>query len=384
MRPIVVTSLISFFNALTILLMALFSPLRVKGLKLRNRIMCSPCELNASSPSGYPSKAYRAHYVDLARGECGLIVPGANFLTLDSKTGPTQNGVHTAEHIDAWRGTIADIHSLGSKVIFQVVHGGPQAVPKPINPADLSESEIDEITERYAICAERLRRAGADGIMIHAAHGYLISSFLSPFANARTDKYGGSLENRARLLTNIASELRRIDRKDFLIACKINGSDLSANGVTPAEIAAALKLAKVDLAEISCGGGMDATIRSRWSRAIIPKLPPGAAAAVSSFAERRVPLTEGYTLEFAKVVKAANPGTIVASVGGFKSVDAMKEALKSVDLVSLGRPFIREPDLCKKLRSGQKEVECVRCGQCILLFREVAPVRCFLKEGYLK
>jgi 2,4-dienoyl-CoA reductase-like NADH-dependent reductase (Old Yellow Enzyme family) len=364
--------------------MSLFSPIRVKGFKLRNRIMCSPCELNASSPSGYPSKAYRGHYVDLARGECDLIVPGANFLTLESKTGPTQNGVHTAEHIDAWRSTISAIHSLGSKIVFQVMHGGPKAVPKPIHPVDLSEPEIDEIIERYAICAERLRRAGADGIMIHAAHGYLVSSFLCPVANGRTDQYGGSLENRARLLTNIVTELRRIDRKNFLIACKINGSDLSPSGATPADIAATLRLAKVDLAEISCGGGRDSTIRNRWSRAIISKLPPSAAAAAASLAQSQVPLTEGYTLEFAKIIKSANPETVVASVGGFQTVAAMQKALKSVDLVSIGRPFIRDPHLCKSLRLGRTQVECVRCGQCSHLFRQVSPLRCFLRDGYPK
>jgi 2,4-dienoyl-CoA reductase-like NADH-dependent reductase (Old Yellow Enzyme family) len=347
--------------------------------------MCSPCELNASSPDGYPSKAYRSHYVDIAKGECGLIVPGANFLTFQSKTGGTQNGVHTPEHIDAWRNTIDAIHKLGSKIVFQVVHGGPQAVPKPIHPADLSEPEIDQITEQYAVCAERLRKAGADGIVIHAAHGYLVSSFLSPFANSRTDKYGGSLENRARFLTGIVSELRRVDRKDFLVAVKINGSDLCENGVTAKDIGQVLKTAKVDLAEISCGGGMDGTIRSHWSKAILPKLPTGAGQALTEFLKKRIPVTEGYTLEFAKEIKAANPGTVVASVGGFTTVAAMNQALKSVDLVSLGRPFIREPDLCAKLRTGKSDrVECVRCGQCILLFREVAPVRCFLKEGYLK
>jgi 2,4-dienoyl-CoA reductase-like NADH-dependent reductase (Old Yellow Enzyme family) len=364
---------------------SLFSSLRIKGLSLRNRIMCSPCELNYSSPDGYPSKAYRSHYVDLARGECGLIVPGANFISYESKTGGTQNGVHTLEHIDAWRDTIKDIHKLGSKIIFQVVHGGPAAVPKPIFPADLSEAEIDEITERYVVCAQRLRNAGADGIVVHGAHGYLVSAFLSPFSNARTDKYGGSLENRARFLTNIVSELRRIDRKDFLIAVKINGTDLTDNGITAPDIAKVLKLANVDLAEISIGGGFGSTIRSHWSSRLIPKLPKGAADFLSDLLKNPIPLKEGYTLEYAKEIKAANPKTVVASVGGYKTVQAMTEALKHVDLVSLGRPFIREPDLAKKLRTGQaKEVECVRCGQCILLFREVSPVRCFLKEGYLK
>jgi 2,4-dienoyl-CoA reductase-like NADH-dependent reductase (Old Yellow Enzyme family) len=270
---------------------------------------------------------------------------------------------------------------LGSKIVFQVMHGGPQAIPNPIRPSDLSEPEIDEITERYALCAERLRSVGADGIMIHAAHGYLVSSFLSPFANSRTDKYGGSLENRARFLGGIVSELKRVDRKGFLIAVKINGSDLCENGVTAHEIADVLKIAKVDLAEISCGGGRDSTIRSHWNRAVGAKLPGRAAETLEGFLKRKVPVVEGYTMEFAKEIKRANPGTAVASVGGFSTIGAMTEALKHVDLVSLGRPFIGEPDLCAKLRTGKStRVECVRCGQCMLWFKEGVPIRCFMKD----
>jgi 2,4-dienoyl-CoA reductase-like NADH-dependent reductase (Old Yellow Enzyme family) len=362
--------------------LALFSPIRVKGVTLRNRIMCSPCELASSSPDGYPSMSYRAHYVALARGECGLIVPGANFLIPSGKTGHAQNGLHTSDHVRPWAATIASIHRHGSRIIFQVMHGGPNALT-PVSPAELSEASIDEIIERYAICGARLRKVGADGIMLHAAHGYLISSFLSPISNSRTDKYGGSLENRARLLTAIVAELRRNERREFLIAVKINGSDMTEHGLLPSDIAKVLKLAKVDLAEISCGGGSGVCTRSFWNPGLLPKLPTEAAAFLRSVLKKPKP-TEGYNLEFAKEIKIANPNTIVASVGGFKTLKAMHDALKHVDIVSLGRPFIREPDLCKKLRTGRAtEVECVRCGQCRILFRVVDPVRCFLKDGYL-
>jgi 2,4-dienoyl-CoA reductase-like NADH-dependent reductase (Old Yellow Enzyme family) len=310
-------------------------------------------------------------------------VPGANFLVASGKTGHAQNGLHTPDHVRAWGDTISSIHQHGSKIIFQVMHGGPNALT-PVSPAELSEAAIDEIIERYAICARRLRKVGADGIMLHAAHGYLISSFLSPFANARSDKYGGSLENRARLLTEIVAELRRNERRDFLIAVKINGSDMTENGMRPSDIAKVLKLAKVDLAEISCGGGSGVSTRSFWNSALLPKVPGEAAVFLRSVLKKPEP-TEGYNLEFAKEIKMANPNIIVASVGGFKTLKAMQDALKYVDIVSLGRPFIREPDLCKKLRTGSAtEVECVRCGQCRILFRVVDPVRCFLKEGYLK
>jgi 2,4-dienoyl-CoA reductase-like NADH-dependent reductase (Old Yellow Enzyme family) len=220
--------------------------------------------------------------------------------------------------------------------------------------------------------------------MLHAAHGSLISSFLSPFTNLRRDKYGGSLENRARFLSEIVRELRKIEKKNFLIAVKINGADLVENGVTSADVGRVLKLANVDLAEISCGGGSGMAIRSFWNPGLLSKLRSEAAEFLKGVIKKPIPI-EGYNLEFAKEIKAANPGLAVASVGGFKSVRAMQEALKWVDLVSLGRPFIREPDLCRKLRRGDKsEVECVRCGQCRILFRVVDPVRCFLKEQYLK
>jgi 2,4-dienoyl-CoA reductase-like NADH-dependent reductase (Old Yellow Enzyme family) len=295
----------------------------------------------------------------------------------------TQNGLHTIEHVEAWRETIAAIHGFGGRIIFQVMHGGPSAV-SPVAPADLSQPQIDEITERFALTARRLRAVGADGIMLHAAHGFLISSFLSPFANARTDKYGGSLENRSRFLRDIVSEVRRSDTENFIVAMKINGSDLVENGLLPCDVAKIVKLVNVDLAEISCGGSAPFRNRSYWNPALLPKLPKQAAALLQT-AIKAPKLTEGYTLEYAKEIKAANPNTVIASVGGFRTVKAMTEALKSVDLVSLGRPFIREPDVCAKLRTGQsQEVECVRCGQCTLLYRVVDPVRCYLKEGYLQ
>jgi 2,4-dienoyl-CoA reductase-like NADH-dependent reductase (Old Yellow Enzyme family) len=345
--------------------------------------MCSPCELASSSSDGYPSKSYRSHYISLARGECGLIVPGANFLVPSGKTGHSQNGLHTLEHVNAWQNTISAIHNYGSKIIFQVMHGGPNSLT-PVFPADLSEPEIDEIIERYAICAARLQKVSADGIMLHAAHGYLISSFLSPFSNARTDKYGGSLENRARFLKEIVAELRKNEKKNFLIAVKINGADFVENGMTTADVGKVLKLVNVDLAEISCGGGSGMSIRSFWDPGLLKKVGKEAGKFLKGVIKKPKPI-EGYNLEFAKEIKAENPKLVVASVGGFKSVKVMQEALKFVDLVSLGRPFIREPGLCKKLRTGeQSEVECVRCGQCRILFRVVDPVRCFLKEGYVK
>lgn len=141
---------------------------------------------------------------------------------------------------------------------------------------------------------------------------------------------------------------------------------------------------RIDLVEVSCGIlNYSTIIRSRWGDKNVPPAIVNAIKDIKGGIDPKYPLKEGYTLDYAKVIKQMSPKTIVASVGGFKKKSSMENALTYVDLVSLGRPFIREPDLCFNLRTKSDEVECHRCGQCIAaLYLDNMPIKCFSKFGF--
>lgn len=365
--------------------------------------MCSPCNLSNSTEDGYPNQSYLNHYLRMAEGECGLIIPGYVYHMNSGKACKLQNGMVNDTHAEAWSSTIEKIHSHGSKVIFQVCHGGVQS-NQDVNPnpkgasaiipgtQELSIADIEEIIHEYVNCTKRLKRINADGIQLHHAHGYLLSAFLSPIMNKRTDKYGGSFENRARLTVEICEAISKVIDDNFLLTMKVNGSDCVDGGTEPEDVARLIKLLpRMDLAEISCGlGNFALTIRSRWNSKHVTKGLPKNLADIVRNADRnadpRYPLTEGYTFNFAKTIKKLCPNTIIASVGGYQYYLVMENSLKSesVDIISIGRPFIREPDLCKKLRTGVSDsVECSRCGQCLLFPQFDPPCRCFSKEGFV-
>jgi 2,4-dienoyl-CoA reductase-like NADH-dependent reductase (Old Yellow Enzyme family) len=250
--------------------------------------------------------------------------------------------------------------------------------------------EIDASINALIQFAKRVKRINADGIQIHCAHGTPLNAFFSPVANKRNDKYGGSVENRCQILVDIVSELQSVADDNFLVSLKINGSDCVPRGSTPEDAAKLVSLLpRVDLVEVSCGyGSMALYSRSHYneknlSKILPEKLKKNLERTVSQ-SKKEYPLFEGYNLGFAEVVKKVNPQVNVGVVGGFKKLKTMEEVLEKVEFVSLGRPFLRQPDLVAKFNSGViSEVECVRCDQCHLFRDYDPPGRCYLKENYI-
>jgi 2,4-dienoyl-CoA reductase-like NADH-dependent reductase (Old Yellow Enzyme family) len=226
----------------------------------------------------------------------------------------------------------------------------------------MTTNEIEEITEGYGDAAERVMQAGFDGVQIHGAHGYLISQFLSRRVNKRSDKWGGNLKNRMRFLHEVYDEVRgRLGNNPILI--KMNCDDFSPEGFV---ISDAVKVAKtlaakgIDLIEISGGGrGRRNDLRTRGKHPDYPEL---------EFA--------GYAM---KIRESVNP-TPTGLVYGFTKLETMQKAIDKdlTDLVSLSRPFIREPELVKKMKEGQREATCIRCDACRENFG-VAMMQCLLK-----
>jgi hypothetical protein len=213
------------------------------------------------------------------------------------------------------------------------------------------------VIRAFGEAGRRCLDAGFDGVQIHAAHGYLLSQFLSRLANRRTDEWGGSLENRLRLLREVYLELRTRLGDDAVIGTKLNCDDFSESGFAveeSAEVADELARLGIDFIEVSGGGfGMETHYRVR-ARADIGTLAAWPALAEASFAGH------------CALIRKATGSTPLALVDGLQTLAGMQAVVDSglADLVSLCRPFIREPDLVKKLAAGQAEATCTRCDAC--------------------
>ncbi|MGR3617421.1 MAG: NADH:flavin oxidoreductase/NADH oxidase family protein [Paracoccaceae bacterium] len=244
----------------------------------------------------------------------------------------------------------------GAVILAQLAHAGRQT-PEAINPAPTSisveemelagygtpvkasDDDLKAVIEKFTRSAILAQDSGFDGVEIHGAHGYLLSSALSPRINTRDDRWGGPLENRARLLLSVVRAVRANVSPGFIVATKLNSSDFQKGGFSHDEsvlVAQMLEAEGVDFIEIS--GGTFET----------PKAYQHTAKTESTKAR------EGYFLEYAKAIKAAINIPLMVT-GGFRSSSVMNEALErqETDLIGIGRPFIVDPEFPRKLLSGE-------------------------------
>ena len=209
---------------------AMFQPISIGGVVLKNRIAVAPMCTSWSTPDGEVTPRQCRYYGRLAQSGAGLVVAESFMVTEDARSGKIRNNIHHDRMIPAARRLAEAIHSGGAKACGIVHHAGgvtnpadigrfpaaPSAVPVDLKgermigliPRALRTSEVQELVVRFGDGAVRLKKAGFDIIMILAAHGYLINQFLSPFSNRRTDQYGGSEENRMRFLLEIVREIK--------------------------------------------------------------------------------------------------------------------------------------------------------------------------------
>jgi 2,4-dienoyl-CoA reductase-like NADH-dependent reductase (Old Yellow Enzyme family) len=333
---------------------------------------------------------------ELSVGQTGLIVPGYVYPIAHGKAAVKQTSAEYWRSISPWRPIIDNIHKNGSAIIFQICHGGAVCPPSelqghtpigisawPPGSRAMTEEELIETVFSFGAAAYKLKLAGADGVQIHAAHGYLISASLSPLLNRRRDRWGGTFEGRLRLLRETAARIREQCGEDFIVGVKINGSDCAPGGVTPELSGAYLHEVAplLDFAEISCGIGPKSwSIRSRIDEDLYrAKLPKVADAVIETAYAKSgaVPYAEGYNLDAAKVIHAMAPKLKLAVVGGMRSVKAMEAAVESgvADIVSLSRPFLKQPHLVRDLRAGRiTDIVCSSCGMCT--FYRDEGIRC--------
>ncbi|GAA6023717.1 hypothetical protein JCM10207_000233 [Rhodosporidiobolus poonsookiae] len=314
---------------------------------------------------GKPTSEYGRLYEEWGKGRLGVIVSGnipVDRKGLEAKGNAVidPRSESAWDPVEAFKPVISAAKAEGSLFLAQLTHGGRQTSeeidPFPVSAGDvqcppsfgmtfakprpMTLKEIDELVVGFGYAARKWYDAGGDGIQLHAAHGYLLSQFLAANINTRTDEYGGSLENRARILFRILDEVKRQVPQDFLLAVKINSADFSSGGLTleeSAQVCEWLDQAGVELLELS-GGTYEAGLQLENKRESTKK-------------------REAYFVEFAESIKPRIKNAHICVTGGFRSRDGMEEALhtNACELVGLARPLTAEPHLIRDILDGKTE-----------------------------
>lgn len=319
----------------------LFSPLTLRGLTLRNRIMMSPMCMYCAETDGLCTDWHLAHYQARAIGGVGLVITEATAVEPRGRISTGDLGLWADAQIEPLARVVRLVQAEGAAIGVQLAHAGrkawsgskgqgpelpvaPSALPFDegwVTPAALSVPEIEGLVHRWGEAAARARRVGFDVIEIHAAHGYLNHQFLSPLSNVRTDEYGGSLENRMRLLREVVRAVRQEWPEDRPLFVRVSTTDWAKGGLTPEDtvkVARTLKSEGVDLIDCSSGGA-------------VPSAPSGTG--------------PGYQIPFAEQVRR-EAEIATAAVGLITTPELADEAIRNgrADLVALGRELLRHPN----------------------------------------
>ena len=328
------------------------------GVVVKNRLLKSAMSETLGTKDGAPKHDLATLYEIWAKGGIGICVTGNVMIDKRALGEPNNVIIEDKSNIDALKTWAKAATSNNTQCWVQLNHPGKQS-PKGLNkenvspsaipfkesmqtffatPRALEENEILDIIQRFATAAEIVKEAGFSGVQIHGAHGYLVSQFLSPHHNIRTDKWGGNPENRRRFVVEVYSAMRAKVGKDFPISIKLNSADFQRGGFTEEESLDTIKTLSdlgMDLIEIS-GGTYEAPAMTGVKQK-------------KSTQER-----EAYFIDFAE--KARKICTCpLAVTGGFRSVDGMAQAISSnaVDFVGIARLLAIEPDAPNKILSGK-------------------------------
>jgi 2,4-dienoyl-CoA reductase-like NADH-dependent reductase (Old Yellow Enzyme family) len=329
--------------------MQLFEPLEIRGVALRNRIAVSPmCEY--SSEDGYANNWHLVHLGSRAVGGAALVFTEAAAVAPEGRISPADLGIYRDEHVPKLREIVEFIHEHGAVAGMQLAHAGfkastapPWEGGEPVRPQDggwervlapnaapfrdgwivphaLTAAEIATVIEQFAAAARRALSAGFRVLEIHAAHGYLLHEFLSPVTNHRTDSYGGSFENRTRIVREVVTAVRAVMPGELPLFVRVSASDWVENGWNvedSASLAHDLKPLGVDLIDTSSGG-----------------IAPNA----------KIALGPGYQVPFARYIRE-HAQILTGAVGLITDPAQANEIIESgsADIVLLARELLRQP-----------------------------------------
>lgn len=345
----------------------IFECSRVGSLALKNRLFRSATYDGVSDSTGHVTDSLIEIYEGLAKGGVGSIITGLAAVTDDEKLLPGQMGIYDDSFIDDYAKLVGAVHKYGANIIIQIAALGPQTVNNDIHakrmfgpssvadigygyvPEEMSYEDIKSMERAFAQAALRAKKAGFDGVQIHAAHGYLLSRFLTPYYNHRTDVYGGSIDNRGRMLMETYAAVREAVGAEYPVLVKINCDDFMNDGMTFDDclyMCRKLDAAGVTMLEIS-GGSRSSRENEGYSR----KIAKG---------------KDAYFASHAQAVKTAVSVPVI-SVGGHRDLHAITTLLRegAAEYFSICRPLICEHDLISRWENGDDApAKCISCNKC--------------------
>ena len=345
----------------------LFDETTINGMTLKNRFVRSATWEGLANPDGTVTPKLTDLQVELAKGGTGLIITGFAYVLRDGQSVPWQLGIYSDDHLPGLKELVDAVHKAGGTIVCQIAHCGafsnqqltgeqpmgPSVLEGPEGPIcrEMTKGDIDNVVKAFRAAAIRAKKAGFDGVQIHGAHGFLLSEFLSPFFNKRTDEYGGSIRDRAKLVMDVYKTVREAVGADYPVLVKLNADDLLEGGLAEKdmlEVGEMLAKVGIDAIELSSG-----TIFSL-----------GQGDYNNSFS--KIQFEEAYIQDSAKHLKE-RVNVPVMMVGGIRSYGRADQLVKDgvTDYISLCRPLIREPGLVNRWKSGDtSKAKCISDNAC--------------------
>lgn len=322
--------------------MNLFEKVKIGTMEAPNHFVRSATYEGKATEDGYPTEGTRKIYEALAKSGVGTIITSYSYITDYEQPQKYQLGIYSDAMIPAYKELTDAVHKYGSRIVMQIVHGsswgqgypesakilGPSAVKHPdsgLVSKEMTKEEIKDVIQYFAEAAKRVKAAGFDGVQIHCAHSYLLAHFISPLFNQRTDEYGGSVENRIRIVRQVYHAVRNAVGMDYPIWIKMNSTDELPGGLTVdefLEMAEALSEDGIDCIEVS---------GDKWP---------------THKQEERAYYREG-AMKLSDLVD-----TPIILTGGLRELSDLKAVYENsrVTLFGFARPFMKNPDFLRTLK----------------------------------
>ncbi|AGF57022.1 2,4-dienoyl-CoA reductase-like NADH-dependent reductase (Old Yellow Enzyme family) [Clostridium saccharoperbutylacetonicum] len=326
----------------------LFDKTSINKVQLKNRFIRSATTEHLADEAGFLTDRISNLYEDLAKGGVGLIITSLAYITENSKATNGQIGLYSDELIQEYEKLTSTIHKYGSKIFVQLAFVTLNG--EFLTPMNVTADDIQSIVTAFGDAAARAKKAGFDGIQIHAAHGFLFSQFLSPYFNKRIDEYNGSIDNRARIIFDSYKAIRDKVGPDYPVIIKINSEDFINEGLSFDECKqVCTKLEEIGMDAIEISGG---TLISPPNLGTSRKISKNEEAYFKKYAE--------------EIAKDINVPVIL--VGGNRDFESISNILNQTDIeyFSLARPLLCESNLINRWKEGDfKPAKCLSCNKCL-------------------
>ncbi len=360
------------------------SPISINSVKMRNRLVFPPITTNYATQDGFVNQTILDFYEKRSKS-VGLTIVEATAVNAAGRIVPNSLGLWNNDQIHGMQGLTDAIHKKGAAAVIQLNHAGPRSAPdknlvqgfspsgiafRPdIEPIIMSQQDIHQLVENFTTAALRAKQAGFDGVEIHGAHFYLLSQFLSPLTNKRSDPYGGDINGRVRLAVDIVQSIREKCGPEYPLFFRINVEERIKDGLIleeSVEYARQIAAAGVDVFDVSliAQGGFK-TISGKTvllGSSALPKEKPSG---------DNISLTSTFKKEI---------GLPVIAVGKLGDLSTALHAVEKedIDMVAVGRQMICDPDTAGKMLA-QKEEEIIKCDECLACFASLGkskPLKC--------